>query len=188
MGNHHFKTVSVGSTFSFRFNEVKQFLVTDPVHLPNVAIQAELGHKGNGTRFHRVVVCDFAGGEEVAVVKCDLRVATIKVGPRVVVLLCYPVVVSSFFASISEEARFFLAIEVEALITIEQLVYFINAIILKSFRSDDSEVPKVRKFLFNTDFSRSNSCNISLTYLWLRLSFYFFTFADQTLLLGFLDL
>jgi hypothetical protein len=53
-----------------------------------------------------------------------------------IVLLGNPVKVASFFASIAEETGLFPAVEVKWLVAVEQLINFVNALILEGFFND----------------------------------------------------
>lgn len=121
------KMVSIRHPLSQRLYHIQQLLVTYPVHLTSVSIVTKFRHKRNSRWLHRVIVSDFSSGKKRTVLKRNLLIQWIKLRTRLVKLLSHPVVVASFFTSITKKTRLLSPVKTKTFITIKNVVNLVNS-------------------------------------------------------------
>ena len=96
-----------------------------------------------------MIEAGFSGREEGTVIEGDVLIATVEAGPRLVVLLGLPVIVSSLFAGVAEKVGLLFPIETERFITVEQFIDLIDPFSLKHPVHDGHVVLQIWKPLLD---------------------------------------
>ena len=123
--------------------------MADPIQLLNIRAEGKLRHKGNAGGLDGVIEAGFSGREEGTVIEGDVLIATVEAGPRLVVLLGLPVIVSSLFAGVAEKVGLLFPIETERFITVEQFIDLIDPFSLKHPVHDGHVVLQIWKPLLD---------------------------------------
>ena len=123
--------------------------MADPIQLLNIRAEGKLRHKGNAGGLDGVIEAGFSGREEGTVIERDFLIATVEAGPRLVVLLGLPVIVSSLFAGVAEKVGLLFPIETERFITVEQFIDLIDPFALKHPAHDGHVVLQIWKPLLD---------------------------------------